>query len=247
MDTAVNVAAADPGPTTGRPPYGPHAHGLGPIAARPALFSPAAMAAAPSPRTCTLGGPPVWRGTPGLAPPSPSLVHAVHNGIQAPAAAATVAQRALWPAADDRRMHLAPNIVQQAGAGADSTGAGPFRPELSRAGVASSGPVTGVGAGSGVLPQHREVSSAFDYFGGQLLPANMASSVKRRLHSVVARHHLYVSPHDFDSAILGRLANMPEPTAMNVLNQAESANWPEVKNNTRVIMSMCTKWANLRA
>ena len=109
-----------------------------------------------------------------------------------------------------------------------------------RAGPTSSSP--NLGAGPGLIPVKDSMAFAPDIFGGQLLPANMTSNVKWRLHSVVARHALYLRPEHFDSAILTRLASMPEHKAMSVLHQADTANWPSVHNNTKMIMSWCCKW-----
>lgn len=240
MDTVVDTGAAEAKSAPGRSPLGPDAHGLGAIAARPALLSPA-RAAATGLSTWTPAGPPDWNATPGLAPPRPFIINAFQYGLPAipnGAAPTAAAQRALWPAPE---MPQIASTAQQAGPAANSPGAGPSRPDISRAVAAKSGP--GTGAGAGLFPERREASPSLDYFGGQLLPANMTPIVKQRLHSVVAQHHQYLTPRDFDSAILGRLANMPEHKAMKVLNQAESANWAIVENKTRIIMSWCTKWA----
>ncbi|KAL3135318.1 hypothetical protein ABBQ32_007513 [Trebouxia sp. C0010 RCD-2024] len=238
MDPVVDTGEADAKSAPG-PPLGPDTHGLGAIAARPTLLSPA-RAAATSLSTWTLEGPPDWNATPGLATSRADTVHVIRYGLPGTpnGAAPAAAQRALWPAP---KMPQTANTAQQAGPAANSPGAGPSRPDISRVVAANPGP--GTGAGAGLFPEHREVSPSLDYFGGQLLPANMTPTVKRRLHGVVTQHHLYLTPRDFDSAILDRLANMPEHNAMKVLNQAESANWPIVENNTRIIMSWCTKWA----
>ena len=234
MDTVADTGAAHPIPAPGQLP--PGADGLGANPARPALLTPV-RAAAPRPSTWTLGGPPDWNTTPGLASPRLSMVP---NGLPSTlngAAPTPAAQRVLWHAPDDRCMPHAPHSAQQTGAAANSPGAGPSRQDVSRAGAASSGP----GTDAGLVPEHGEVQRSIDYFGGKLLPAKMVPAGKRRLHSVVAQHHLYLTPRDFDGAILDRLANMPEHKAMKVLNEAERAKWASVGNNTRIIMFWCTR------
>ena len=240
MDTRADVAhpegPADPAPIR---PFlcRPEALGLGATAARPAIPGPGARAAANSPFTRAPGAA-ASAPSPGSAFASPSTVRAVPSstgiapGPQAthnkasPDAAAAAPQRVLWPESnDDCWISHVTIAAEQPGAAGNSPRGGPSRsrPELSRAAVADSGP------------------SAM--FGAQLLPADMAPNVRSRLHSVVAQHHRYLSAHDFDAAILDRLAKMSEQKAMSVLNQAESASWPKVLNNTRMIMSWCVKWA----
>ena len=80
-----------------------------------------------------------------------------------------------------------------------------------------------------------------DVFGGRPIPVAMSQGVRARLQSVVAEHHLYLRAEDFDECILARLAHMPEGRAMSVLQQAENAKWPSVRDNTRLIMYWCCK------
>ena len=255
MDTGAVVAdlggAADPAPTR---PFScrPEAPGLGATVAKPASPGSGAGAAATSPFTRAPGAA-ASAPSPGSALASPSTVHAVPSstgiahGPQAiltrpsPDAPAAAAQRVLWPESNDCWISHVTTAVQQPEAAANSPGGGPpgSRPELSRAPAAGSGP----SAAAGLFQEPREVTALPALFGAQLLPAGMAPNVRSRLHSVVAQHHLYLAPHDFDAAILDRLAKMPEHKAMSVLNQAAAASWPKVQNNTRMIMSWCVKWA----
>ena len=244
MDTGADFeGAADPA-STRHIPVRLDAQGLGGIAARPALPGPGARAAATSPSTHA----PASLPSPRPAFASPGTVHAnasstgAARGPQATlagpapiAAAVAGAQRALWPDSNDCWISHVTTAAPQPRVAANSPGGGPssIRPALNRAGAA------GPSAAAGLV---QEVAALPELFGGKRLPADMVPNVQRRLHSVVAQHCMYLAPQDFDGAILDRLARMPEDRAMKVLNQAGSASWVQVQNNTRLIMSWCVRW-----
>lgn len=246
MDTGADFeGAADP-MTTRQPPVRLDAQGPGGIAARPALPGPGARAAATSPSTrapASLPSPRPAFVSPGIVRANPSSTgtgaaggpQATLAGPAPPAAAAADAgaQRALWPESSDCWISHVTTAAQQPGAAANSPG-GPssFRPALSRAGAAGPSAAVGLVLEGAALPE---------LFGGKRLPADMAPNVQRRLHNVVAQHSMYLTPRNFDAAILDRLAKMPEDKAMKVLNQAASASWLKVQNNTRCIMAWCCR------
>ncbi len=167
--------------------------------------------------------------SPGTGSTSPGIL--ISKGTGLPASGVAIpgpnsAQRQLWP--DQGIAH------RPASAGL-SPGAGP-----SSAGL-HTGHFVG-GANSPVPLKGPPVAPvSMEYFGGRAFPAAMSQRVKVRLHHVVAKCSSYVREEDFDGLILDRLSRMPEWRAMSVLQQAEDANWPVIKNNTRMIMSWCKK------
>lgn len=165
---------------------------------------------------------------------------------------AASAQRALWPDSDDYWVTHVTAAADQPGPAAHSPGAGALAtanlgppmgaaPSPGQAFVINPDTGANAPAGNGAEQAHLTASASHDCFGEQSLPANMSPIITRRLRSVIARHQQYLRAEDFDSAILSRLASMAEQKAMGVLNQADSANWPMVKNNTKMIMSWCCK------
>ena len=250
MDIRADVThpegAADSAAT--RPfPCATEVQGLVAIAAKSAL--PGSGAGATSPFACVPGAAAVLP-SPGSAFASPDAVRAVPSGAgiahgpqathtrPSPDAPAAAAQRVLWPDSNDCWVTHVTAVAKQPGVPTNNPEGRPSgsRPELSRVAAAGSG------AAAGLFQEPREISASSALFGAQLLPADMAPNVKRRLQSVVAQHQQYLAPHDFDAAILERLAKMPEHKAISVLNQAESASWAKIHNNTRMIMSWCVKW-----
>ena len=167
--------------------------------------------------------------SPGTGSTSPGIL--ISKGTSLPASGVVTpgpnsAQRQLWPDT---------GIARRPASAFSSPGAGP-----SSAGL-HTGQFQG-GANSPVPLQGNPVAPvSMKYFGGRAFPAAMSQRVKARLHDVVAKCSSFVREEDFDGLILDRLSRMPEWRAMSVLQQAEDANWPVIKNNTRMIMSWCKK------
>ncbi len=167
--------------------------------------------------------------SPGTGSTSPGLL--ISKGTSLPASGVAIpgpnsAQRQLWP---DK------GIAHRPASAGLSPGAGPSNAGLhtGRFQGAANSPIPLQGAP--VAPVSME------YFGRRAFPVAMSQRIKVRLHHVVAKCSSYVREEDFDGLILDRLSRMPEWRAMSVLQQAEDANWPVIKNNTRMIMSWCKK------
>ena len=145
------------------------------------------------------------------------------------------AQRALWPDQNSCYVTHVTAAAEQPSAAATTPLGDPPRP--SRAGAARSEAC--LSADAELYYAQPEIGK----FDEQLMTLGMSSSTRKRLCSILTTHQNYLKPQDFDAAILSRLNSMPEHKAMSVLNQAESASWPDVRNNTKLIMSWCCKWA----
>ncbi len=242
-----SLAVPDPGPAASSPPAGVKRPGWPSsapkmVTPRLALASPSNVCPAQMPAT-TAQGPhglshtvtstaqrQLWPDT--AVSDTARIGHRLNAGVFASEAGpasiglqvATLYAAAPGPAMEVQQANQAPRTA----AVGFSPGAG-----TSRAGAVAGSPAQN----SAPVP----ALSSTGQFGGRPFPAIMSPVVKSKLCAVVARHHVHLRAEDFDGSILARLAHMPECRAMSIMQQADDANWSDIRDNTRLIMSWCCK------